>query len=238
MGCDEGILIAFLESRLPSDVGARFDAHLLRCEACWVAVQEDRLGREALEGLRERPPPGLLDRLRLAVEAEVAGGPAALPSPRPRRDRRWQPAVAAVAAVVLVATGLTGWARRQTVRDPAVVAAVVRLAHQSIPSPPHPSGTTHLDDAAMPAGSLEVGGQRVSIARYQIDGHDLLVATSDRAFPMPTGSRALAAGDDAPWVARRGALGVACFSRPVHLLVAGRLSPDEVAALGARLQLR
>jgi hypothetical protein len=235
--CDERILIAFLEGRLPPDVRAQFDAHLLRCEACWAAVQEDRLGREAVEVLREAPPAGLLDRVRLAVEAEVADGPAVLSSPPRRLGGRWRVGVAAVAAVVLVATGLAGWARRAPARDPAVVAAVVRIARHGLPSLTHPGGERGIDAVSLPASSLQVGGQRVSVGRYEIDGHDLLVATSDLPFPMPAGARALAAGEDAPWVARRGELGVACFSRPVHLLVAGRLSPDEVAALGARLRL-
>jgi anti-sigma factor RsiW len=237
VGCDETTLIAFLEGRLPPDVAARTDAHLLHCEACWAAVHQDRQGREALESLREGPPSGLLDRVRLAVEAEATDGPAVLSHRPPRRGRRWRVGVAAVAAALLPVVGLAGWAHRSPVRDPAVVAAVVRLARQTIPSPADAANPVRAEDASLPVGDLEAGGQRFSLARYQVEGHDLLVATSALAFPMPAGARALAAGEDAPWVARRGDLGVACFSRPVHLLVAGRLPPDDIAALAARLQL-
>ena len=238
MGCDERILAAFLDGSLPTAEAKHFDAHLLNCEACWAAVQQDRRGRKALESLREAPPPGLVDRVRMAVEAELADGPTALPAPRLRLGRGWRMASAAAVAFLLVAVGgVAGGTRRHRVQDPAVVAAVVRLARQTIPSPAHPWGTGASSDGSLPADSLDVAGQRFDLARYRVEGHDLLVATSTRPFPMPMGARALAAGEDAPWVARRGDLGVACFSRPVHLLVAGRLPPDDVAALAARLQL-
>lgn len=241
MGCDERSRIAFLAGCLPLPDARRFDAHLLSCESCWEAVQQDRRGREALESLWEAPPPTLSDRVRLAVETEVVDVPVALPGRRPRPGPRWHLAAAVVTmlvlVLVLVAGGVARLAGDPPARDPAVVAAVVRFARHAVPSPPHSSGVSDSNRASIPAGTREVGGHQFSLARYQIEGHDLVVATSARPFPMPAGARALAAGEDAPWVARRGDLGVACFSRPVPLLVAGRLPPDEVAALGARLQL-
>ena len=234
MGCDEQTRIAFLEGTLDLAMAQDFDAHLLDCEACWVAVRQDRFGRHALAGLHEPAPPVLLHRIRLAVEAEAVLG--LVPTDRPPTPVRSVPGrvrrpLALLAAAMLVAA--TFLLSRPVQHDPVVVAAVLRLArHQpldaSSPAPPAEGQRAVL-------AFLRFDGQEIEVARYRVEGHDLVVASADRDFPMPAGARALAAGEHAPWVTRRGELGVACFSRPVPLLVAGRLAPDRVAELATRI---
>jgi hypothetical protein len=66
------LLGAFLAGALGPAAARRWDEHLLECERCWRAVQEDRGGRRAAELLRQPAPPGLADRVAFAVE--VAAG--------------------------------------------------------------------------------------------------------------------------------------------------------------------
>src|SRR5260370_42305554 len=80
------MLIAFLAGDLDPAAARRFDEHLLGCEDCWQAVREDQAGQVAAELLRQPAPPGLADRVRLAVEVAAA----AQPQPRQNR-RRWPP---------------------------------------------------------------------------------------------------------------------------------------------------
>jgi hypothetical protein len=82
---------------------------------------------------------------------------------------------------------------------------------------------------------LELGNQRVSLVRHLIDGREVLVATSDRAFPMPADARPLGREPDAPWLARRGDIGIACLSQPTHRLLVGPLPADRLVEIGRQL---
>ena len=64
---DDRQLVAFLNGQLPDAEEQVFDEHLLDCEACWQAVQEDRAGRLVLERLRVSAPAGLADRVTASV---------------------------------------------------------------------------------------------------------------------------------------------------------------------------
>jgi hypothetical protein len=71
------LLGAFLAGALDPAAARRWDEHLLECEQCWRAVQQDRDGRRAAELLRQPAPPGLADRVAFAVEVAAAGRAAA-----------------------------------------------------------------------------------------------------------------------------------------------------------------
>ena len=71
------LLGAFLAGALDPAAARRWDEHLLECEQCWRAVQEDRDGRRAAELLRQPAPPVLADLVAFAVEVAAAGRAAA-----------------------------------------------------------------------------------------------------------------------------------------------------------------
>ena len=62
------LLGAFLAGDLDPATVRQWDEHLLECEQCWRAVQEDRDGRRAAELLHQPAPPGLADRVTFAVD--------------------------------------------------------------------------------------------------------------------------------------------------------------------------
>lgn len=235
---DEETLVAFLEGTLAPEEAQEFDAHLLGCESCWAALHEDRAGRDALESLREAAPPELRDRVRLAVQAASS-----TIGPRPtshRQQSRGRTRILAgvVAGVVAIAAASAlsqdpGDLPRRGIADPPPVAAVVELARLGGATPAGPAlehGT-----GAFLGSTLELGGQKVRLARHLVDGREVLVATSDRAFHMPADAHPLRAGPGVPWLARRGDVGLACFSRPVHMLIAGRLPAERLAQIGPLL---
>ncbi len=149
------MLIAFLAGDLDPAAARRFDEHLLGCEDCWQAVREDQAGQVAAELLRQPAPPGLADRVRLAVEVAAA----AQPQPRQNRRRwpRWRVlagagALAAGLAAAVLAVVLPG-GRAQ---EPAAVAAVVRYAQAM----PHPgSGRPTVPVEVGHAVTVTAGGQ-------------------------------------------------------------------------------
>src|SRR5215471_6002234 len=134
-------LAVFLAGELDPAAARQWDAHLLECDQCWQAVREDRAGRGAARLLRQPAPPGLADRIGLAVEVaaatrlrdrRVARPPRhARASARSRwRGRAGAGALAAGAAVALGVFLLP--AGRPAV--PAAVTAVARYAH-AVPMP-------------------------------------------------------------------------------------------------------
>ncbi len=113
--------------------------------------------------------------------------------------------------------------------DPGTVAALVELARLE-PSAPQVAGDGE-PAAQRPGHMLELGNQRVSLAHHLVDGREVLVATSDRAFPMPADARPLGPEPDAPWLARRGDLGIACLGRPTHRLIVGPLHAERLVEI-------
>lgn len=116
--CDEALLIAFLAGDLDDEDAAEVDSHLLVCDLCWRAVEEDRDGRAAAESLRESTP--------AAVSANVRDWFHGSETTRRRPRARRLAAAAAAAVAVVVASVLA--VRHHAPSDPASVAAVVRLA--------------------------------------------------------------------------------------------------------------
>jgi hypothetical protein len=220
-------LVDFLDGSLDPAARDAFDAHLLSCNDCWSAVQQDRRGRQAAESLREVAPPALRDRIRITMEIATHDQHRAEWRSRTRRGALM---LAGLLPVLLVLVGGVIRLERQVPADPPAVAAVLHLARTLPPS-------------LSPAGQNEqrrtfvVGGQPLSVHHLHLDGRDVVVAVSTRHFPMPMRAQPLTAGEDAPWLATRGPLGLACFTRPVPMLLAGRMPAERLARLATRFPL-
>jgi anti-sigma factor RsiW len=232
---DDQQLVAFLNGQLPDAEEQVFDEHLLDCEVCWQAVQEDRAGRLVLERLRVSAPAGLADRVAASV-ALAGKSPAAgvRGTGRGRRLRRlrdtgeperppWSKRlVAGLAAAVLVLVavgGIVGWTLGdRPAGDPPQIAGVVAMM------PPATAGS-----AALRSGErLDLGGQELTVRAYRVHGVVTLVATSSRPFPMAASSHLLSGSSPTAWMATRGSLAMYGVNRPAG---AGRGSMFLVAAM-------
>lgn len=261
-GCSEEELIAFVSGELPERERTHFDEHLLGCEPCWRAVQEDRAGRLALEHLRVAPPHGLADRIRLAIE--LAADPEA-PGPRHdrgggRRDvarrqvrrargmlpanasrrrvlgsRRRRVAATAVAGIVVLAAALgvsLGVLGGSVAGDPPAVAAVVAMASHESNPRTHLPGST--------PEHLMLGGQPVMLRSFETGRVATLVATSMRPFTMPPSSHVVPGSSPSAWMATRGAVGLYCVNAPAgreSLLVAAPMPAVELPGMLDQLHL-
>jgi len=245
------LLAAFLAGDLDSTGARRWDEHLLECEACWRAVQEDRAGRQAAQVLRRPVPPGLADRVSFAVEVAAAAGPEAESRSRPpvsarrpsrhgrRLGRRLAGAgmLAAAAAATLTVALLPG--RHQAANLPAAVAAVARYA-QAIP-PPAGSQHPHFSRRDIPVEvghpvTVTAGGQRIMLRTWRLGGTEAVVAVSGAPFPMPAGAQSVTDSGMA-WSARLGGLSLYCLNGSTSELVAAPVPARELAALAARLPM-
>jgi len=243
MDSHELMLRAFLAGDLGPADARRFDEHLLECEACWRAVREDRVGRQAALLLRRPAPPGLADRVAFAVEVAASArppAPARPPAKRPVRRMRWRLAGAGMLALgvlaALIAVLLPGGGG--TPAMPGAVAAVARYA-QAVPLPAGPSRAQSGRAAPAEVGqpvTVTAGGQRIVLRTWRLGGTEAVVAVSSRPFPMPTGAAAVPGGGMA-WSARLGRLGLYCINGKTSELVAAPVPAAELAALAARLPL-
>lgn len=230
MGCSESRLAAFLAGELPPEEAEAVDVHLLTCEECWHAVREDRAGRAALELLVTPPPPGLAERVRLAVELEAA------PSPASRRRRksamRRRLAALILAALVLVAGTVSGIVVHGGDGDPAPVAALTARAAAA----PAPTGT-----AAGRGTWMALGGERVLLRKFSVEGIPTLVAMATHPFPMPAASAVVAGSSRRAWMASRaGGIGLYCVNAPAgqhSMLVAARMPAVQLPHVLAHLRL-
>lgn len=228
MDCSESRLAAFLAGELAPEEAEAVDAHLLACEDCWRAVREDRAGRAALELLVAPPPPGLAERVRLAVELD------ATPSLASRRRRksvvRRRLAALILAALVLVAGTVSGIVVHSGDGDPAPVAALTALA------------------AAQPAGTapargtwMVLGGERVLLRKFSVEGIPTLVAMATHPFAMPAASDVVAGSSRRAWMASRaGGIGLYCVNAPAgqhSMLVAARMPAVQLPHVLAHLRL-
>ena len=245
------LLAAFLAGELDPAEARRWDEHLLECEACWRAVREDRVGRQAAQMLRAPAPPGLADRVAFAVEVAAAGRTARPRLTRPDtrslrrgpRGRRWRwrlagaGMVAAGAAATVMVVLLPGG--HQAGGVPAAVAAVARYA-QAI-APPARDQHSYSGGRAVRVQlggpvPVTVGGQRIVLRTWRLGGAEAVVATSGRPFPMPAGARGVP-GRGMAWSARLGRLGLFCLNGRTSELVAAPVPAAELAVLAARLPL-
>ncbi|MGH9009945.1 MAG: hypothetical protein ACRDYF_08895, partial [Acidimicrobiia bacterium] len=118
--------------------------------------------------------------------------------------------------------------------DPATVAALVELARLDSPGPAAGRGAGSPEE--LRSHALQLGDQTVSLVRRIVDGREVIIAISDRAFAMPADARPASREPHAPWLARRGNLSVACLSRPTHMLLVGALPAQRLVEVGHQLQ--
>ncbi len=231
---DHRLLTAFLAGELDPADARRWDEHLLACEQCWLAVREDRAGRQAAQVLRQPAPPALADRVRFAVELAAAG---TLARERPRHGVRlrwrWLAGAGALASAVAVTVALLLPGGREAASMPAAVAAVARYA-ETVPARQQEAGP------GRPAAPVEVGrpitvaagGQGMVLRVWRLGRVEAVVAVSAQPFPMPARG---VTGRGMAWTARLGKIGLYCRNGHTSELVAAPVPADQLAALAARL---
>ena len=196
-----------------------YGAHLLGCADCWAEVDQGRTGRSLAESLRTAAPPALRDHVRGLVEAESHRAPAA-----PAPHRRLVPAVIVAAAAAVVALLVT--VGDGTNEPPSLRQAVADFTAQRLPGD-EVTGQRAPDLSALDLQPVGAGGG--SYAGLDVDGYAyrdpagrrVVLYLSDDPFPEAPGARRLA-GEDGPWVARRGDVVVLCARLPHALLVVGQ----------------
>jgi hypothetical protein len=222
-------LAAFLSGDLDEQAARVVDEHLLACDECWQAVQDDRAGRAAASRLREPVDPTLADRLRKAI----------ISHPPPRRSlasrvpRRW--AIWALGVAVVLGLGavlaLQPWAGPAPGPDEAALDHVVAMASGL------PTTVGNAGEAPAAVGDpvdVEMVGDHATVTTYRFRGRMMLVAITDRPFPMPEDPHAMT-GSMMPWTEQRGAVTLYCPHATV--LLAGPVPAADLAALAGELHL-
>lgn len=209
MDAHERRLVAFLAGDLDEEHARQVDEHLLGCEECWRAVQEDRLARQALALLHEAEPPGLADRIRFAVELA--------PPPQPRRPllglrRRGRAVVGTGLAAALSIGVIFGWLLPGSPADPTSVLTVLRFARSMPPAAGQPAGPRPV--AVGEPMNIVAAGQALQLRYYRVDGVEAVLATSAQPFPVPASARATTEAGGMTWTVHRGALGLFCVDGP------------------------
>ena len=225
MICSEDLIVAFLSGELSEDEERSFDEHLLSCEDCWRSVQEDRTGRLATERLREPAPPGLQERVTLSIMlanrelSRPLGSRRALNRSRRLIGVRTHGRLSlAVSILILSGLGLAGWflAGTGSPPEPPQVAAVVAMMTPG-----------RSPSSALRAGEqLSIGGQRVIVRAYVMNGTEAIVAVSSSPFALPASSHRLSGSSHTAWMETRGAFSMYGVNR-----VDGKQSMFVVAAM-------
>jgi anti-sigma factor RsiW len=234
--------LSFLDGDLSREDAQAFDEHLLECEQCWAAIQEDRAGRAALMSLKSPAPQGLADRVALAIEVADMPQPDSTNPFEHRKDqirnlmmtkdRRRDAVLVAVVAIIVVVGGVLGFARVNSPasRDPAQVAAVVTMAE----------ATSSSTASAIPTVHLVLAGQAVNVRSVRYHGQMVTVATSSRPFPMPPLSHVLAGSSHDAWMATHGVLAEYCVNSSdgkSSMLVVAKMPAAELPDVAAHLHL-
>ncbi len=225
MGCPEERLVAFLAGALDEREEHAFDEHLLGCESCWRAIQEDRFGAAAIERLRDVAPAGLADRIAFAIDLASA---TSSPNRRRRRSRvRIAAFAGAAVAAVGVGAGLVVSGGASAPGDPPQVAAVMAMAAGKLP----------------PVGAWEAvraGGQALEVRTFMVHHVATVVATSMRPFPMPATSHVLPGSSHGAWIASSGpwsAYSVNKAPGALSVLVVAAMPAAQLPQVAARLHL-
>ncbi len=247
MRCPKGNVAAFISGVLSAELRREFDEHLLECEECWQALQEDRTGRAAALSLRSSAPDWLADRVTLMVEvASMQGETGNAPTRQQRRVlarsfrtgrgtslvayRRVALVVAAV-CISIVGAGL-GWTltKSSPTDDPAQVAIVVAMAKAD-------SGHGQTASKSM---HLNAGGQSLLVKSMPFHGGVVLVATSPSPFPMPAASRVLTGSSTDAWMATQGKIAEYCVNQvagKMSMLIVAEMPEAELPNVAAQLHL-
>jgi anti-sigma factor RsiW len=196
-----------------------------------LAATRLRRGTATLHRIDGVPPLRLQDCGRIAAVSAREGSGGVRPLIRPAARRRVH-RLAAVAVAVGVAAAL--WAHQTGPSpSPGTVAALVELARLDSPEP---AARDAEGRQPLQGHTLPLGDQTVSLVRRMVDGRDVFIAISGRAFAMPADGRRVGQEADAPWLAKRGGLSVACLSEPMNILLVGALSPDRLLEVGRQLE--
>ena len=252
MDSHDRLLAAFLAEDLDPADAQRWDEHLLECEACWRAVREDRVGRQAAQVLRQPAPTDLAERVAFGVEVAAAGRAAAPRCARPPARSSWWArsggwlrwprlagagTVAVAVLVTLVVLLLPGG--HQTRSVPPAVAVVADYAQAVPPSARDQHSVSGGRAAPVQVGhpvTVTAGGQKIVLRTWRLGGTEAVVAISSKPFPMPARARGVA-GSGMAWSLRLGRLGLYCLNGRTSELVAAPVPTAELAALAARLPL-
>jgi hypothetical protein len=132
----------------------------------------------------------------------------------------------------VVAVGGLGWlaASRSAAPDPAQVAAVVAMMT------PGSAPTTALRSGE----HLVIGGQRLVVRAYDLDGTEEIVATSARPFPVPSTSHRLTGSSSHAWMATKGQLSMYGVNRRAggeSMFLVAAMPMAEMPQMAARLKL-
>ncbi len=213
-----------------------FSRHLLGCAECWSEVDQARRGRSLTESARTAAPAGLRERVRGLVEAESRGARPEVALASARR-RRLLGAGASVATATAIAIAIAVGGR--TVEPPSLREAVADFTAQQLPGAELPEqeapDLSQLRLQPVGAGGGRYAGLDVDGYAYRDPaGRRVVLYLSDQPFPEAPGAQRLA-GEDGPWVARRGDVIVLCARVPHALLVVGQddaLVRSTASALG------
>ena len=245
MSCDERTRLGFLFNELDEQERTKFDDHLLDCELCWRAITEDRKGRSSIEDLREAVPPGLADRIRLAIETApqssrrvgvVRIDRAVVPVQRLRRPARHVvEAVAAVALVGALLVTLPGWltSRPTPVSSLGITSAVVKLAG-GLPSKVSGEPVAHPSPMNPPI-AMTLDGVKLTLTYYRVGFAEALVAKSEQPFGMPMAGHEVANGR--AWVAKIDGLSVYCANGTRSVAIVTSMSLGDATNLANYLRL-
>jgi anti-sigma factor RsiW len=249
----------YADGELDAPTAQALVIHLLQCDSCSRELAMARAIKGSLRRLADAEPPtlaaarlqrwasnpqGIRDLSSLELQDRVRNAVETTPDPPGRGRRlvgqtgrhRLRTRVGALVAVVtaLAATGALLLLGQRPSSDPGTVMALVELARLEPPAAPVAGNGERAGQR--PGRMLELGSRTVSLVRHLVDGREVLVATSDRPFSMPDDARPLGREQDAPWLAKRGDIGLACLSRPSHMLVVGPLPAERLVELGRQFE--
>ena len=214
-----------------------FSSHLLRCTDCWSEVDQARRGRTLAESLRTAAPASLRDHVRGLVDAE-SHAPVTPVVDGTLARRRWLLPVALSAAAALV-VALVMSLGSGTTEPPSLREAVADFSAQRLPGTEvpeqRPPDLSQLQLQPIGAGGGSYAGLDVDGYAYRDPaGRRVVLYLSDEPFPEAPGAQMLA-GEDGPWVVKRGDVTVLCARLPHALLVVGQddeLVRNAAGALG------
>lgn len=177
-----GAVGAYVMDALEPDERAEFEAHLPTCETCTREVLEFREASAELSQLSAAPPPPALKASVMAAIGEVRVLPPETPVTElaERRQRRTTRVLAvAVAAMLVVALGLSGWVVTLLQREPPVATATAETELLRAPDL-----TAHTIDLKG-GGTATIVASR-SLNKAMFSSTDLPVLASGRTYQLWT----------------------------------------------------
>jgi anti-sigma factor RsiW len=226
-------LAEFLAGELDAASNRRIDEHLLSCENCWAAVQQDRAGRALASGLREPADADLADRIRLTIELAPPSArvrPVGAGSRRPHRAATTAFAVLALVLGALTALTVVSQHTPRHTGDSTALRQIVALTQRLPTSTAMTSDAVEIDTAH----PLHRDEPDITVRTYAYRGEAALVATAAHPFTMPPDAL-MPTGRTMPWTVTRGTVTLYCPHADV--LLASRTSSRQLAALAAALHL-